>query len=120
MSMRGKSLTKAYWKGAESDSIVKHGRSKVEKFVIHNTTDEEVAWMRGSTIGGIKGTHGMVRIRGKRTATGKSMDMFNLSVEETESMKEKNSTCETLEGKELLKAKNKIMMEKLLEMRKKV
>ena len=118
-------LTKSYWKTAKSDSTVKHGRSQVERFVIHNTVDDEVDWMRGSTIGGKKGTHGMRRIRGNRTTTGRSIDMFNLSVEETESMKEKNSTCETLEGKEFLKVKkellvanNKKMMEKMLEMRK--
>ena len=118
-------LTKSYWKTAKSDSPVKHGRSKLESFVIHNTVDDEVDWMRGSTIGGKKGTHGMRRIRGNRTTTGRSIDMFNLSVEETESMKEKNSTCETLEGKEFLKVKkellvanNKKMMEKMLEMRK--
>ena len=118
-------LTKSFWKTAKSDSPVKHGRSKLESFVIHNTVDDEVDWMRGSTIGGKKGTHGMRRIRGNRTTTGRSIDMFNLSVEETESMKEKNSTCETLEGKEFLKVKkellvanNKKMMEKMLEMRK--
>ncbi len=118
-------LTKSYWKTAKSDSTVKHGRSQIERFVIHNTVDDEVDWMRGSTIGGKKGTHGMRRIRGNRTTTGRSIDMFNLSVEETESMKEKNSTCETLEGKEFLKVKkellvanNKKMMEKMLEMRK--
>ena len=118
-------LTKSYWKTAKSDSPVKHGRSKLESFVIHNTVDDEVDWMRGSTIGGKKGTHGMRRIRGNRTTTGRSIDMFNLSVEETESMKEKNSTCETLEGEEFLKVKkeklvanNKKMMEKMLEMRK--
>ena len=118
-------LTKSYWKTAKSDSTVKQGRSQIERFVIHNTVDDEVDWMRGSTIGGKKGTHGMKRIRGNRTTTGRSIDMFNLSVEETESMKEKNSTCETLEGKELLKVKkellianNKKMMEKMLEMRK--
>ena len=122
MNTRGKRLTRA---GKLSDSTVKHGRSKVESFVIHNTVDDEVDWMRGSTIGKVKGTSGMKRIRGRRTTTGKSMDMFNLSVEETESMKEKNSTCETLEGKEFLKVKkellvanNKKMMEKMLEMRK--
>ena len=118
-------LTKSYWKTAKSDSTVKHGRSKVEQFIIHNTVDDEVDWMRGSTIGGKKGTHGMRRIRGNRTTTGRSIDMFNLSVEETESMKEKNSPCETLEGEEFLKVKkerlvanNKKMMEKMLEMRK--
>ena len=118
-------LTKDFWKTAKSDSTVKHGRSKLESFVIHNTVDDEVDWMRGSTIGGKKGTHGMRRIRGNRTTTGRSIDMFNLSVEETESMKEKNSTCETLEGEEFLKVKkeklvanNKKMMEKMLEMRK--
>ena len=118
-------LTKSYWKTANSDSTVKHGRSQVERFVIHNTVDDEVDWMRGSTIGGKKGTHGMKRIRGNRTTTGRSIDMFNLSVEKTESMKEKNSPCETLEGEEFLKVKkerlvanNKIMMEKLLKMRK--
>jgi hypothetical protein len=118
-------LTKDFWKTAKSDSTVKHGRSKLESFVIHNTVDDEVDWMRGSTIGGKKGTHGMRRIRGNRTTTGRSIDMFNLSVEETESMKEKNSPCETLEGEEFLKVKkellvanNKKMMEKMLEMRK--
>ena len=122
MSMRGKKLARA---GKLSDSTVKRGRSKVESFVIHNTVDDEVDWMRGSTIGGKKGTHGMRRIRGNRTTTGRSIDMFNLSVEETESMKEKNSPCETLEGEEFLKVKkerlvanNKKMMEKMLEMRK--
>ena len=118
-------LTKDFWKTAKSDSTVKHGRSKLESFVIHNTVDDEVDWMRGSTIGGKKGTHGMRRIRGNRTTTGRSIDMFNLSVEETESMKEKNSSCEILEGEEFLKVKkellvanNKKMMEKMLEMRK--
>ena len=111
-------FTKSCWKTAKSDSPVKHGSSKLESFVIHNTVDDEVDWMRGSTIGGKKGTHGMRRIRGNRTTTGRSIDMFNLTVEESESMKEKNSPCESLEGKELLKAKNKIMMEKLLKMRK--
>ena len=118
-------LAKSFWKTAKSDSTVKHGRSKVEQFIIHNTVDDEVDWMRGSTIGGKKGTHGMRRIRGNRTTTGRSIDMFNLSVEETESMKEKNSPCETLEGEEFLKVKkerlvanNKKMMEKMLEMRK--
>ena len=122
--MRSK-FTKACWKTAKTDNPVKHGRSKLESFVIHNTVDDEVDWMRGSTIGGKKGTHGMRRIRGNRTTTGRSIDMFNLSVEKTESMKEKNSTCETLEGKEFLKVKkellvanNKKMMEKMLEMRK--
>ena len=118
-------LTKDFWKTAKSDSTVKHGRSKLESFVIHNTVDDEVDWMRGSTIGGKKGTHGMRRIRGNRTTTGRSIDMFNLSVEETESMKEKNSPCESLEGEEYLKVRkeirlrnNKKMMEKMLEMRK--
>ena len=118
-------LTKSFWKTAKSDSTAKHGRSKLESFVIHNTVDDEVDWMRGSTIGGKKGTHGMRRIRGNRTTTGRSIDMFNFSVEKTESMKEKNSTCETLEGKEFLKVRkeirlknNKSMMEKMLEMRK--
>ena len=100
-------LTKSHWKTAKSDSTVKHGRSQIERFIIHNTVDKEVDWL-----------HGCKRIRGQRSHTGRSIDMFNLTVEETESMKEKNSTCETLEGKEFLKANNKIMMKKLLEMRK--
>ena len=41
---------------------------------------------------------GCKRIRGQRSHTGRSIDMFNLTVEETESMKEKNSSCEILEG----------------------
>ena len=118
MSMRGKKLARA---GRLSDSMIKRGRSKVESFVIHNTVDDEVDWMRGSTIGGKKGTHGMMRIRGNRTTTGKSIDMFNHSVEKTESMREEVEMvrrCRKLEGKELLVAKNKIMMEKLMKMRK--
>ena len=118
MGIRGKKLARA---GKLSDSTVKRGRSKVESFVIHNTVDDEVDWMRGSTIGGIKGTHGMRRIRGERTTTGKSIDMFNHSVEKTESMREEASMVRSfrkLEGKELLVAKNKIMMEKLMKMRK--
>ena len=43
MSMRGKKLTRA---GKLSDSTIKRGRSKVESFVIHNTTDKEVDWMK--------------------------------------------------------------------------
>ena len=119
MSIRGKKLARA---GKISDcpkGII--GRSKVESFVIHNTVDDEVDWMRGSTIGGKKGTHGMRRIRGERTTTGKSIDMFNHSVEKTESMREEAVMVRSfrkLEGKELLKAKNKIMMEKLMKMRK--
>ena len=118
MSMRGKKLARA---GRLSDSMIKRGRSKVESFVIHNTVDDEVDWMRGSTIGGKKGTHGMMRVRGNRTTTGKSIDMFNHSVEKTESMREEVEMVRSfrkLEGKELLVAKNKIMMEKLMKMRK--
>ena len=107
-------LAKAYWKTAKSDSTVKHGRSQIERFIIHNTVDKEVDWMKGCK-----------RIRGRRSHTGRSIDMFNLTVEETESMKEKNSPCEKLEGEEFLKVRkeirlrnNKKMMEKMLEMRK--
>ena len=120
MGIRGKKLARA---GRLSDSTIKHGRSKVECFVIHNTVDDEVDWMRGSTIGGKKGTHGMKRIRGERTTTGKSIDMFNHAIEKTESMREEVVMVRSfrkLEGKELLKAKNKIMMEKLMKMRKMV
>ena len=107
-------LAKSFWKTAKSDSTVKHGRSQIERFIIHNTVDKEVDWMKGCK-----------RIRGRRSHTGRSIDMFNLTVEETESMKEKNSPCETLEGEEFLKVRkeirlrnNKKMMEKMLEMRK--
>ena len=121
MSMRGKKLARA---GKLSDSTVKRGRSKVESFVIHNTTDKEVDWMKGSNVDGKlwKSENGrMGRIRGMRTTTGKSIDMFNLSVEKTESMREEAEMVRSfrkLEGKELLVAKNKIMMEKLMKMRK--
>ena len=123
MSMRGKKLARA---GKLSDSTVKRGRSKVESFVIHNTTDKEVDWMKGSNVDGklYKSENGrMGRIRGMRTTTGKSIDMFNHSVERTESMREEVDMVRSfrkLEGKELLVAKNKIMMEKLMKMRKKV
>ena len=121
-------LTKSYWKTAKSDSTVKHGRSKVESFVIHNTVDDEVDWMRGTNrdeVGNVyKSKNGrMGRIRGRRSTTGKSIDMFNLSVEKTESMREEVEMVRSfrkLEGKELLVAKNKIMMEKLMKMRKMV
>ena len=122
MSMRGKKLARA---GKLSDSTVKRGRSKVESFVIHNTTDKEVDWMKGSNVDGKlwKSENGrMGRIRGMRTTTGKSIDMFNHSVEKTESMREEVEMVRSfrkLEGKELLVAKNKIMMEKLMKMRKK-
>ena len=122
MSMRGKKLARA---GKLSDSIIKRGRSKVESFVIHNTTDKEVDWMKGSNVDGklYKSENGrMGRIRGMRTTTGKSIDMFNHSVERTESMREEVDMVRSfrkLEGKELLVAKNKIMMEKLMKMRKK-
>ena len=122
MSMRGKKLARA---GKLSDSIIKRGRSKVESFVIHNTTDKEVDWMKGSNVDGklYKSENGrMGRIRGMRTTTGKSIDMFNHSVEKTESMREEVEMVRSfrkLEGKELLVAKNKIMMEKLMKMRKK-
>ena len=122
MSMRGKKLARA---GKLSDSTVKRGRSKVESFVIHNTTDKEVDWMKGSNVDGklYKSENGrMGRIRGMRTTTGKSIDMFNHSVERTESMREEVDMVRSfrkLEGKELLVAKNKIMMEKLMKMRKK-
>ena len=122
MSMRGKKLARA---GKLSDSIIKRGRSKVESFVIHNTTDKEVDWMKGSNVDGklYKSENGrMGRIRGMRTTTGKSIDMFNHSVERTESMREEVDMFRSfrkLEGKELLVAKNKIMMEKLMKMRKK-
>ena len=118
MSIRGKKLARA---GKLSDcpkGII--GRSKVESFVIHNTVDDEVDWMRGSTIGKVKGTNGMKRIRGRRSTTGKSIDMFNHAVEKTESMREEAVMVRSfrkLEGKELLKAKNKIMMKKLMKMR---
>ena len=121
MSMSGKKLARA---GKLSDSTIKRGRSKVESFVIHNTTDKEVDWMKGSNIDGKlwKSENGrMGRIRGMRTTTGKSIDMFNHSVEKTESMREEVEMVRSfrkLEGKELLKAKNKIMMEKLMKMRK--
>ena len=121
MSMRGKKLARA---GKLSDSIIKRGRSKVESFVIHNTTDKEVDWMKGSNVDGKlwKSENGrMGRIRGMRTTTGKSIDMFNHSVERTESMREEVDMVRSfrkLEGKELLVAKNKIMMEKLMKMRK--
>ena len=121
MSMRGKKLTRA---GKLSDSTIKRGRSKVESFVIHNTTDKEVDWMKGSNVDGKlwKSENGrMGRIRGMRTTTGKSIDMFNHSVEKTESMREEVEMVRSfrkLEGKELLVAKNKIMMEKLMKMRK--
>ena len=121
MSMRGKKLARA---GKLSDSTVKRGRSKVESFVIHNTTDKEVDWMKGSNVDGKlwKSENGrMGRIRGMRTTTGKSIDMFNHSVEKTESMREEVEMVRSfrkLEGKELLVAKNKIMMEKLMKMRK--
>ena len=117
MGMRGKKLARA---GKLSDSTVKRGRSKVESFVIHNTTDKEVDWMKGSNVDGKlwKSENGrMGRIRGMRTTTGKSIDMFNHSVEKTESMREEVSMVQSfrkLEGKELLRAKNKIMMEKLI------
>jgi hypothetical protein len=123
MSMRGKKLARA---GKLSDSTVKRGRSKVESFVIHNTTDKEVDWMKGSNVDGKlwKSENGrMGRIRGMRTTTGKSIDMFNHSVEKTESMREEVEMVRSfrkLEGKELLVAKNKIMMEKLMKMRKMV
>ena len=123
MSMRGKKLARA---GKLSDSTIKRGRSKVESFVIHNTTDKEVDWMKGSNVDGKlwKSENGrMGRIRGMRTTTGKSIDMFNLSVEKTESMREEVEMVRSfrkLEGKELLVAKNKIMMEKLMKMRKMV
>ena len=122
MSMRGKKLARA---GKLSDSTVKRGRSKVESFVIHNTTDKEVDWMKGSNVDGKlwKSENGrMGRIRGMRTTTGKSIDMFNHSVEKTESMREEVEMVRSfrkLKGKELLVAKNKIMMEKLMKMRKK-
>ena len=122
MSMRGKKLARA---GKLSDSTIKRGRSKVESFVIHNTTDKEVDWMKGSNVDGklYKSENGrMGRIRGMRTTTGKSIDMFNHSVERTESMREEVDMVRSfrkLEGKELLVAKNKIMMEKLMKMRKK-
>mgnify|MGYP001266836760 FL=1 len=121
MGMRGKKLARA---GKLSDSTVKRGRSKVESFVIHNTTDKEVDWMKGSNVDGKlwKSENGrMGRIRGMRTTTGKSIDMFNHSVEKTESMREEVEMVRSfrkLEGKELLVAKNKIMMEKLMKMRK--
>ena len=123
MSMRGKKLARA---GKLSDSTVKRGRSKVESFVIHNTTDKEVDWMKGSNVDGKlwKSENGrMGRIRGMRTTTGKSIDMFNHSVEKTESMREEVEMVRSfrkLEGKELLVEKNKIMMEKLMKMRKMV
>ncbi len=123
MSIRGKKLARA---GKLSDSTVKRGRSKVESFVIHNTTDKEVDWMKGSNVDGKlwKSENGrMGRIRGMRTTTGKSIDMFNHSVEKTESMREEVEMVRSfrkLEGKELLVAKNKIMMEKLMKMRKMV
>ena len=123
MSMRGKKLTRA---GKLSDSTIKRGRSKVESFVIHNTTDKEVDWMKGSNVDGKlwKSKNGRSgRIRGMRTTTGRSIDMFNLSVEKTESMREEVEMVRSfrkLEGKELLVAKNKIMMEKLMKMRKMV
>ena len=123
MSMRGKKLARA---GKLSDSTIKRGRSKVESFVIHNTTDKEVDWMKGSNVDGKlwKSENGrMGRIRGMRTTTGRSIDMFNLSVEKTESMREEVEMVRSfrkLEGKELLVAKNKIMMEKLMKMRKMV
>ena len=123
MSMRGKKLARA---GKLSDSTVKRGRSKVESFVIHNTTDKEVDWMKGSNVDGKlwKSENGrMGRIRGMRTTTGKSIDMFNHSVEKTESMREEVEMVRSfrkLEGKELLVVKNKIMMEKLMKMRKMV
>ena len=123
MSMRGKKLARA---GKLSDSTVKRGRSKVESFVIHNTTDKEVDWMKGSNVDGKlwKSENGrMGRIRGMRTTTGKSIDMFNHSVEKTESMREEVEMVRSFrkfEGKELLVAKNKIMMEKLMKMRKMV
>ncbi len=121
MGIRGKKLARA---GKLSDSTVKRGRSKVESFVIHNTTDKEVDWMKGSNVDGKlwKSENGrMGRIRGMRTTTGKSIDMFNHSVEKTESMREEVEMVRSfrkLEGKELLVAKNKIMMEKLMKMRK--
>ena len=121
MGIRGKKLARA---GKLSDSIIKRGRSKVESFVIHNTTDKEVDWMKGSNVDGKlwKSENGrMGRIRGMRTTTGKSIDMFNHSVEKTESMREEVEMVRSfrkLEGKELLVAKNKIMMEKLMNMRK--
>ena len=121
MSMRGKKLARA---GKLSDSTIKRGRSKVESFVIHNTTDKEVDWMKGSNVDGKlwKSENGrMGRIRGMRTTTGKSIDMFNHSVEKTESMREEVEMVRSfrkLEGKELLVSKNKIMMEKLMKMRK--
>ena len=123
MGIRGKILARA---GKLSDSTVKRGRSKVESFVIHNTTDKEVDWMKGSNVDGKlwKSENGrMGRIRGMRTTTGKSIDMFNHSVEKTESMREEVEMVRSfrkLEGKELLVAKNKIMMEKLMKMRKMV
>ena len=123
MGMRGKKLARV---GKLSDSTVKRGRSKVESFVIHNTTDKEVDWMKGSNVDGKlwKSENGrMGRIRGMRTTTGKSIDMFNHSVEKTESMREEVEMVRSfrkLEGKELLVAKNKIMMEKLMKMRKMV
>ena len=123
MSMRGKKLARA---GKLSDSTIKRGRSKVESFVIHNTTDKEVDWMKGSNVDGKlwKSENGrMGRIRGRRSTTGKSIDMFNHSVEKTESMREEVEMVRSfrkLEGKELLVAKNKIMMEKLMKMRKMV
>ena len=121
--MRGKKLARA---GKLSDSTIKRGRSKVESFVIHNTTDKEVDWMKGSNVDGKlwKSKNGRSgRIRGMRTTTGRSIDMFNLSVEKTESMREEVEMVRSfrkLEGKELLVAKNKIMMEKLMKMRKMV
>ena len=123
MSMRGKKLARA---GKLSDSTIKRGRSKVESFVIHNTTDKEVDWMKGSNVDGKlwkSENDRMGRIRGMRTTTGKSIDMFNHSVEKTESMREEVEmvlSFRKLEGKELLVAKNKIMMEKLMKMRKMV
>jgi len=121
--MRGKKLARA---GKLSDSTVKRGRSKVESFVIHNTTDKEVDWMKGSNVDGKlwKSENGRSgRIRGMRSTTGRSIDMFHLSVEKTESMREEVEmvgSFRKLEGKELLVAKNKIMMEKLMKMRKMV
>ena len=121
MGIRGKKLARA---GRLSDSTVKHGRSKLANFIIHNTTDKEVDWMKGSNVDGKlwKSENGrMGRIRGRRSTTGKSIDMFNHSVEKTESMREEVEMVRSfrkLEGKELLVAKNKIMMEKLMKMRK--
>ena len=124
MSMRGKKLARA---GKLSDSTIKRGRSKVESFVIHNTTDKEVDWMKGSNVDGKlwKSKNGRSgRIRGMRTTTGRSIDMFNLSVEKTESMREEVEMVRSfrkLEGEEFLKVKkellvanNKKMMEKML------